>query len=201
MANWLEQLEQQQIAALGKALRLPVEEDLARSEKRLKVRFPESYRSFCLEVGPGRFGDMLEIFVPWPVKGVFTPQNIRDRLSSFVDATGASQRAIGDKAIHIAYLVLGDPPVPRPISNQSGEVFFLPDEPTEGDEFAIYGLDRRKGHASPPRLVKLARSFTQLVLEGFAGRKLARLPFIAAPTPDQFVAEFRPDELPTAPPP
>jgi hypothetical protein len=103
---------------------------------------------------------------------------------------------IGDQAIQFGFTVFGDPPVPRPICSQSGELFFLPSEPTDGDELAIYAIDRRVSPGKPVRLIKIARSFTQLVTEGFVRKKLLRLPFVAAPTADQLALEFRPDTDP-----
>jgi hypothetical protein len=198
MGTWQQRLQDCGIVSLGVAPRLPEEPDLAAAEKRLKVRLPDSYRTFCTEIGPGRFGDFLEIFSPWRFKGTFVPQNIASRLSPHVDATGRPPRDLGKTAIHFGYLVWGAPPVPRVISNQSAEVFFLPGEPTEPDELVIYALDRRVRSGAPLRLVKLARTFPQLIAEGFAGKKLQRLPFVSAPTADQLALEFRPRELPSA---
>lgn len=186
-------LQRENVAILGQPERLPREEDFSDLEKRLKIRFPESYRSFCLELGPGRFGDLLEIIAPWPAKGFFKPCNIRSRLDPFIDAAGVTNRVIGDRAIQFGFLVFGDPPVPRPICNQSGDLFFLPSEPADGDELAIYAIDRRVSSGKPARLVKIAQSFTQLITEGFVGKKLLRLPFVAKPAADQLAFEFRPD--------
>ncbi|MFY0522373.1 SMI1/KNR4 family protein [Archangium gephyra] len=196
MTDWYTSLRQAGITVLGAPTRLPVEEDLARTEARLKARLPESYRRFCTELGPGRFGDLLEIWVPWHAKGFFdSPRDIRDRLTSLVDASDGKRQAVTQKALQIGYVVLGAPPIPRLINNLSAELFLLPSEPTEGDECTLYALDHRTSGA-PPRLVKLARSFTSLLLEGFAGKRLARLPFVAAPGPDQFALEYHPRELP-----
>jgi hypothetical protein len=194
---WHDLLQQHGIAVLGTPARLPVEADLAKSEARLKIRFPESYRRFCTELGPGRFGDLLEIWVPWQAKGFFeSPQDIRARLTSLVDASGGTRQSLTNRALHFGYVVLGAPPIPRVISSRSAELFFLPTEPTDSDECAIYALDHRTHQGTPPRLVKLARSFTALILEGFAGKRLARLPFVSAPGNDQFASEFHPRELP-----
>jgi hypothetical protein len=197
MVTWHDLLQRHGIAVLGTPARLPVEADLAKTEARLKIRFPESYRSFCTELGPGRFGDLLELWVPWQAKGFFeSPQDIRARLTSLVDASGGTRQSLTEKAIHFGYVVLGAPPIPRVISNRSAELLFLPSETTEGDEYAIYALDHRMPRGTPPRLVKLARSFTALVQEGFAGKRLSRLPFVSAPGNDQFAPEFHLRELP-----
>jgi hypothetical protein len=198
VTTWQERLQQQGIANTGAPpARLPVEADIAKTEARLKVRFPESYRSFCTEVGPGRFGDLLELWVPWHAKGFFdSPRDIRARLTTLVDASGGTRQSLEEKAIHIGYVVLGAPPIPRVISNRSAELFFLPSEVTDGDECALYALDHRAPSGAPPRLVKLARTFTALILEGFAGKRLARLPFVSAPGQDQFAPEFHPREIP-----
>ncbi|RKG84535.1 SMI1/KNR4 family protein [Corallococcus terminator] len=197
MLPWHDQLQQQGITVRGPLTRLPSEEDLTQTESRLKLRFPESYRRFCTELGPGRLGDLLEIWVPWHTKGFFdAPRDIRTRLGSLVDASGGTRQALKEKAIQFGYVVLGAPPIPRVINNRSAELFFLPSETTEGDESTIYALDHRTPHGTPPRLVKLARSFTALVLEGFAGKRLTRLPFVSAPGADQFAPEYNPRELP-----
>lgn len=128
---WQERLKEQNIAVLGAPSRLPVEADIARTEARLKVAFPESYRTFCTEIGPGRFGDLLEIWVPWHAKGFFqSPCDIRSRLTSLMDATGGGRQSLAEKAIHFGYVVLGGPPSPRVISGRSADLFFLPSEST-----------------------------------------------------------------------
>lgn len=197
MTTWYDQLQQQGITVLGAPARLPVEADLARTEARLKLRFPESYRRFCTEMGPGRFGDLLELWVPWQAKGFFdSPRDIRVRMTTLVDASGGPRQSLTEKAIQFGYVALGAPPIPRVISNRSAELFFLPSEATDGDECAIYAMDHRVPMGAPPRLVKLARTFTALILEGFVGKRLARLPFVSAPGQDQFALEFHPRELP-----
>ncbi|ATB50843.1 SMI1/KNR4 family protein [Corallococcus macrosporus] len=196
MPPWHDWLEQQGIAVLGAPARLPSEEDIDKAEARLKVRFPASYRRFCTELGPGRLGDLLEFWVPWPVKGFFdVPRDLRARLSVVKDASGGGRQAVTEKAIQIGYVVLGGAPIPRVISNRSAELLLLPSEPTEGDECALYALDHRTS-AAPPRLVKLARSFPSLIQEGFAAKRLCKLPFVAAPGADQFGMEYHPRELP-----
>ncbi|MBU8899852.1 SMI1/KNR4 family protein [Corallococcus sp. M34] len=197
MSPWPEVLKQHGVAVLGAPARLPVEADLARTEARLKVTLPESYRRFCTEVGPGRLGDLLELWVPWHARGFFdSPRDIRSRLSSLVDASGGARQSLPGKAIQLGYVLLGGPPAPRVISASSAELFWVPDEPTDGDECALYALDHRTPTGTPPRLVKLAQSFSALLLEGFVGKRLARLPFTRAPQAEQFALEFRPSELP-----
>jgi hypothetical protein len=196
--SWRDRLAEQRITVRGSPSRLPVEADIARTEARLKVALPTSYRTFCTEIGPGRFGDLLEVWVPWHVKGFFeSPRDIRARLTSLMDATGGGRQSLSEKAIQLGYVMLGAPPSPRVISGRCADLFFLPSEPTGGDEWAIYALDRRgTSGGAAPRLVKIARSFTSLLVEGFAAKRLARLPFVSAPRDDQFALEFYPRELP-----
>ncbi|MCY1074096.1 SMI1/KNR4 family protein [Archangium lansingense] len=203
MTTWKEHLDQCGIQWRGAPPGpLPTEVELAAAEERLKVTFPASYRSFCTEIGPGRLGDLLEIIVPWNVKGFLaTPRGIHRDLASFVDASNGSRTKFTGKAIQIGVVVLGPGPVPRPFTDQCGPLFFAASEPTSESEWALYALDRRQRASAgetPPRLVKLARSFTDLVLQGFCQRRLAKLPFVAAPTEDQFRPEFHPRQLPTA---
>jgi len=201
MTTWKEQLDQCGIQWRGPPPGpLPTEADLAAAEMRLKAHFPASYRSFCTEIGPGRLGDLLEIIVPWNARGFSaTPRNIQRDLTSFVDASNGARTRLTGKAIQIGVVILGPGPVPRPFTDQCGPLFFAASEPAGQGEWTLYALDHRKRAGAgdaPPRLVKLAHSFADLILQGFCQKRLAKLPFVAAPTEDQFRPELHPRQLP-----
>lgn len=198
MATWAELFGQHGIELRGDApATLPQEADLARTEQRLKVKLPESYRSFCTELGPGRLGDLLDVWVPWHAKGFFqSPTEIGSRLKALKDASGKPRTSLEGKAVQFGLVAFGSPPVPRPISGKCAELFFAVSEPAAGGEYTIYALDHRAPQGQPPRLVKLAASFTDLLLEGFVQKRLAKMPWVSAPAPDQFEPWFQRVGLP-----
>jgi hypothetical protein len=198
MVAWADFFRQHGIELRGDApAALPQDSDLEKTEQRLKVKLPESYRAFCKEIGPGRLGDLLDIWVPWHAKGFFqAPVEIGSRLKEFKDGNGKPRTSLEGKAIQLGLVVLGAPPIPRPISGKCAELFFAISEPTTGGEFTIYALDHRTPQGQPPRLVKLSKTFPDLVAEVFVNKALAKAPLVSAPAPDQFEPWFQRVALP-----
>ncbi|MBJ6764623.1 hypothetical protein JGU66_27965 [Myxococcaceae bacterium JPH2] len=195
MRPWPEVLKPHGIAALGTPVRLPVDADHARTEARLKEKLPERYRRFCTELGTG------ETWWSCGFPGTREASSIPPATStrgSPRGSTRAEARASHCRATPSNWGMRssGGPPAPRVVGASSAELFLVPDEPTDRDAFALYALDHRTPTGTHPRLVKLAQSFSALLLEGFVGKRLARLPFTRAHQEEQFAPEFRPRELP-----
>lgn len=194
--GWRDELQRRGVDVPDAKAPLPDVSLFDEAERRLKVTFPPSYRAFCLELGPGRLGDLVELWAPSPVRGFFNvPDKLRRRpyTATVTDASNGQSCALDEAAVQIGLLMLGAPPPPRVISGRCAELFFVASSGPPED-YPFYALDRRTPRGEPARMVKLARSFSALILQGFVERRLARMPFVSAPADDQFVPAFYPHE-------
>jgi hypothetical protein len=146
-------------------VRKPSPRDLDGAEAALEVALPASYREFCCELGPGVLRDWIRIYAPCAdVK--------------YVDLVtyGKDWRHFDDSHLHQESWWR---PYSFPVNDlvtfadtMSGDVFgFYPKEPTTGDEYAIYLIDREPPPDTPVvELVRVAASFVGFIDAVFDGR-------------------------------
>ncbi|MBO0868629.1 MAG: SMI1/KNR4 family protein [Micromonosporaceae bacterium] len=140
--------------------RLPTAAELDAVERKLKVRLPASYRSFCQELGPGELGvDDHTVQITAPCRGnkvadlMRTVKDGRKYLRFAIEQSRGTARGEGVPEI------LADVQPDRTVSfarDHSGASFFWrTDEPTTNGEYAIYAL----ADEVPPRILRVADSF------------------------------------------
>jgi len=147
----------------------PVEKTTAaqldKVEQKLKLKLPASYREFCQELGPGVMADLITIMAPCPDnEAVDLSRRVKDGRMGLKDAkeeTDTLDKFDPEKMVSFASTLSGD------------EFYWKIDEPTKQDEYAIYGLT----HEMPPRMLRVADSFHDFIMEAALGERLLETGF------------------------
>ncbi len=162
---WREKIEERgfeiRIMQGAKQAEIPTSRQLDEAERELGIRFPESYRTFCSELGPGEWREDIQIGAPFE-------SDHEGNLFRMVE--------VGRQVISA---LRGKIPDRFDVSNTIGFAtsqirltFHWKLDEKKGDEYAIYFVD---GEA--PAVKKIADTFEEFILETCMGDRLSDFGF------------------------
>jgi len=132
-------------------------------EGTLAVRLPKRYRDFCQELGPGELGaddDTVQIKAPGRSRVAGLARYVKDGRDYLRFAIEEGRRTAPQYGLpEIPADLEPDRIVPFAADHSGASFFWRTDEPTVGDEYAIYAI----ADEVPPRVFRIADSFEEFI--------------------------------------
>lgn len=136
----------------------PSNDDLELVEQKLSIKLPIDYRNFCLELGPGMIADWIRIFAP-------CEENLYVDLYSQIES---GWQTFDSEAEDIPNEFKKEKMISFSTTDNGDTFYWKIDEPTDGGNFAIYGLT----HTLPASIIKVADNFHDFIMEAGFGNRL-----------------------------